>query len=227
MRREEEFPQSLRYNLETDNRSRIKWVIIGVLNVFLGVIIFLNWSPIVNFTQIQPIKVESRSVTSWATRTKKASPTTTINHPANTKKARTTSTATLTIEPTNLLFVRALDLPFSIGNSRFLIHRVLAGETLAGLASKYSTTVEVIDAVNIIIPTPLWVGRILVISPGMGAIDPALPAFEPYEVPDKEISLFDLAGRLKVDQGLLKYYTSCGDPCLFVAGDWLIIPRLR
>jgi hypothetical protein len=138
-----------------------------------------------------------------------------------------TATATPTSSTTLVPITRGLDLPFNVGDNRFLIHRVLAGETLEALARKYNTSEDVIRGINFFVPRPFWKDVIILISPGMQSVDPALPAFEPYKVPDADIALADLAVRLKVDPELLRYYTVCADPCRFDNDDWLIIPRLR
>jgi len=51
-----------------------------------------------------------------------------------------------------------------------------------------------------------------------------LPAFQPYEVTEAEITSDELAGRFKVDPALLRRYNACDDNCRLGAGDWLIIP---
>jgi hypothetical protein len=147
--------------------------------------------------------------------------------PTPTLTSTITTTPTITVTSTAVPVTRGLDVPFSVGADKFVIHRILDGESLELIARKYTTTVSVIRKINVFMPVPLWAGSVILISPGMQAVNPSLPAFEPYHVPDAVITLAELALRLKVDEDLLKYYTACADPCRFDKNDLLIIPRLR
>jgi hypothetical protein len=132
-----------------------------------------------------------------------------------------------TLTETKKTAVRKLDVPFKIGDNYFVIHRILAGETIEQVAIKFSTSTESIEKINFLPVTSLWVDRLILIMLETEVVGPALPAFEPYQVPDPEISLVDLAKRFEIEPYQLKYYNVCRNPCLFFVGDWLIIPRSR
>jgi LysM repeat protein len=119
--------------------------------------------------------------------------------------------------------VHALEIPIAIGERKLLIHCVLAGETFEMLAQTYTTTSEVIRALNPSLNPPLLANRAIVISPGLQSIDPALPAFQAYEVTEAEITIDELAQKLEVDSMLLRNFNACPDNCRLAAGDWLII----
>ncbi len=121
----------------------------------------------------------------------------------------------------------ALEFPFKVGELGFLLHRVREGENFEVLEETYATTSEVILAINDSLSSPLWVNRVIVISPGAQVADPEIPAFQPYEVTDEELLLSDLAEKMDADLALLQYYNNCPDTCRLAAGDWVIIPHPR
>jgi hypothetical protein len=120
----------------------------------------------------------------------------------------------------------ALEIPFSVDEHSFLIHRVRAGESLAVLEVTYVTTSEVILALNDSLSAPLKASSVIVISPGVQVVDRHLPAFRPHEVKDK-ISIDELARQLNVSTELLRYYNDCSNNCRLVTGDWLIVPNIE
>jgi len=133
-------------------------------------------------------------------------------------------TSTLVPTATSLPPVHALEVQIIVGDHKFIIHRVVEGQTFEMLAVTYTTTSEVIRALNPSLNPPLLANSAIVISPGLQSIDPALPAFQAYEVTEAEITIDELAGKLNVDPALLRHYNACDDNCRLAVGDWLIIP---
>jgi len=133
---------------------------------------------------------------------------------------------TSTFVPTTTIVpqVHALEVPINVGDHKFLIHRVGGGETFEILAKTYTTTPEVIRSLNYSMKSSLWANSLIVISPGLQMVDPALPAFKTYQVTTQGISIDELAGKLTVDPTLLRLYNACDDNCRLAVGDWLIIP---
>jgi hypothetical protein len=107
---------------------------------------------------------------------------------------------------------------------QLLIHQIVPGDSLALLAKRFGTSVAAIRNVNYFLPVPLWEG-VLVIIP-INTIDVSdLPAFEPYQVKDRSMTLKDVAFALNTDPKLLNRYNP-GDPNAFLFVDsWLMIPR--
>jgi hypothetical protein len=135
-----------------------------------------------------------------------------------------TPTLYLTLVPTNT----PSQLDAVIGTDyKFVIHKVLDGETLNQYAAKYNTSVQTILAVNHGITVPVWVNTLVVIP--VGFTDFAeLPSFVVYKVTqqDRGISVEEMAKRLKVDPADLRYYngwTSLGARPL--VGQFLLVPR--
>jgi hypothetical protein len=226
---DQDFPAQMRFKPIAAPRSNTQAIMIMAVALILGLVIWVGWNPIGQLILPPPTSRINLVLASHPTKTPEPSATpilpTTTRRPRPTVTSTITPTATITIQPTTI--TRALDLPYSVGQTRFVIHRILSGETLERLARKYNTTEAIIRNINKVLPSPLWAGSVIIISPGMQSIDPALPTFEPYQVPDAAIMLADLAKRLNVEPALLKYYTGCNDPCRFAAREWLVIPRLR
>lgn len=123
--------------------------------------------------------------------------------------------------------VHALEAPVKVDNQEYLIHLAMDGEGFDYLAKTYKTAVEVIRAINYLLPPAIWVNLPIVITPGVTSIDPALPAFEAYKVVKQDISIDDLAKKLKVEVTLLRHYNACPDGCSLAVGDWVIVPHSR
>ena len=120
--------------------------------------------------------------------------------------------------------VHALEVSINVDDHKFLIHRVGVGETFEILAKTYTTTPEVIRSINYSMKPSLWANSVIVISPGLQTVDPALPAFKTYQVTKQGIMIDELAEKLTVDPALLRLYNACDDNCRLAVGDWLIIP---
>lgn len=120
-----------------------------------------------------------------------------------------------------------LENPILVGVQPFLLHRAAEGEQIVLLIKQYQTTLEVLRAINYKSPTPLLLGKVIVIAPGLQSVDPNLPALEPYQVIDTEINIDDLGLKLGVNLVALKYYNGCVDGCQLVKGDWLLLPHVK
>lgn len=134
---------------------------------------------------------------------------------------------TPTVTPTSPQPTHTLEFPFKVGEQTYLLHRVREGENFEVLEETYVTSAGAILALNYSLSSPLWVNSVIVISPGLQVVDPKLPAFRPYEVTDKKISIDELAQQLYVNSDLLRYYNNCSDNCRLSAGDWLMVPFLE
>lgn len=112
---------------------------------------------------------------------------------------------------------------------KFVIHKIVQGETLSQLAEKFDTSEEAILAVNYSRRNPGWSGTLLVIP--VGFTDFAkIPGFVVYQVEEKDrgTTVEKLAESLRVDPLDLKYYngwTTDGDRPL--VGEYLLVPRPR
>ena len=109
---------------------------------------------------------------------------------------------------------------------KYLIHQVVTGENLTGLAAMYKTSIEAIMKVNIALKVPIREDSIVVMPLDISNPD-GLPAFEPYQVKEDQIVVESLAAELKTDPTLLKYFNLYNDGERLREGDWILIPRVR
>jgi LysM repeat protein len=136
------------------------------------------------------------------------------------------ATATSTETPTAIPFT---PVPLGLGTPsktipQLLIHRIAQGDSLALLASRFGTSVAAIQSVNYFLPVPLWEGVLVVIP--INTIDVSdLPAFEPYQIKERSMSLSDAALALNTTPELLSRYNPMDPNTILVKDSWLIIPR--
>ncbi len=113
--------------------------------------------------------------------------------------------------------------PF-VSSQKFVIHRVLPGETLALIGQRYQTDADVLRALN---PTvalqTLLPGRLVVVAIGLTEIED-LPAFEILYL-TRGRSLEDIAASFGVPLLALVTYNGLGNAEVVPAGRWLIIPE--
>ena len=119
------------------------------------------------------------------------------------------------------------EIPFKIGDEEFILHRVKSGEGLDYLAKVYNTTLDVIQATNYLLSTPILDDSVLLIRPGTVSLDPKLPSFQLYEVADQTITFDRLAEQLGVNLAQLKYYNGCAANCIIARGGWLLVPHQK
>lgn len=132
------------------------------------------------------------------------------------------STATPTTTPSQLDFVFGTDY-------KFVIHKVMNGETLEQYATQYNTSVEAIRGVNYKLKPIVVASTLLVIPVGFTDFS-KIPSFVAYQVrpEDRGLSVASMAKRLRVNPLDLKYYngwTSDGDRP--IVGAFLLVPYPR
>lgn len=107
---------------------------------------------------------------------------------------------------------------------QLVIHRITQGDSLALLASRYGTSVAAIRSVNYYHPVPLWDGVLVVIP--VNTLDVSnLPAFEPYQVKERSLTLKDVAYDLNTTPELLSQYNSTDPNAILFVDSWLFVPR--
>ena len=116
----------------------------------------------------------------------------------------------------------SLEVP--IGQGKFLLHRVLNGETLTGMAKKYGTTEEAIKAVNYNPVVPLWADVVIVIPLAATSVE-GLPILESYQVTEDQVLPETLATQLSFDVKFFKDFNDLTDGEKLRKGDWFLIPR--
>lgn len=115
-----------------------------------------------------------------------------------------------------------------IGTDRkFVIHKVLDGESLELYMEKYDTSREAILAVSPNKEVPVWVDALMVIP--VGFTDAAdLPVLVVYQVKEEQrgVSTEELAKILRVDSQDFKYYNGVTEDWdRPLVGDYYIVPR--
>jgi LysM repeat protein len=196
-------------------KSGNKWWVWGIALVIVGII--LAWLLIARgggFGQF--LGAPTRSTESTETSTEIHSP---VLSPTATSVPTSSPTfaSTATFRP-----LLGLETPLGIDH-KFLIHQIQAGDSLDRIAAQHGTTVAALLACNLRLPSPLVPGWAIVVP--INFVDTqGFPAFEVYGVTE-DISLEDLAIRLSVDLGQLKYYNALDDHFVPRAGDWLLVPR--
>jgi hypothetical protein len=110
---------------------------------------------------------------------------------------------------------------------KFIIHKVLDGESLEQYVEKYDTSREAILAVSPNKEVPVWVDALMVIP--VGFTDAAgLPVLVVYQVKEEQrgVSTEELAKILRVDLQDFKYYNGVTEDWdRPLVGDYYIVPR--
>jgi hypothetical protein len=116
-----------------------------------------------------------------------------------------------------------LETPIGVEH-KLVIHRVLAGESIMSIASKYWTTVEAIQAVNYSLPIPLRIGWLIIVPINQTNVQ-GFPTFEAIEV-STDVAVRTLAQQLSVDPALLELYNGLGNNEFLSSGDWALVPHV-
>lgn len=160
------------------------------------------------------------------------------NTPTRTKTPTSTSTATPTKTatrtpsrtPTKTFTPSATAIPpYSLevpigGQDKFIIHRVMAGESLSVIAENFDSTPEIITALNYSLPFPIKVDT-LVIVPYQNNNTADMPILEPYQVIHAQATIEQLAALLDADPALMRMYNDCAAGQVFFKDNWILVPR--
>ena len=120
--------------------------------------------------------------------------------------------STTRVAATPFVAIHKLDQP--IGSThRFLIHRMLQGESLFTLATRYNTTALAIKNLNHNMPDPVWVDWPVVIPLDTSDVS-GFPVFEAYQETVGGVSLEELARLLSRDLSSLGLYNDLSAICL-------------
>jgi LysM repeat protein len=148
--------------------------------------------------------------------------------------------STLTLEITNTLSlsptlsetatpISITSVPLSLetpsgATPQLMIHRIMKGDSLALLAERFGTSVAAIRSVNYFLPVPLWEGVLIVVPLNTTDVS-TLPAFEPYQVKDRLMTLKNTAFALNTTLELLSRYNQLDPNAIIPVDSWLLIPR--
>jgi hypothetical protein len=108
--------------------------------------------------------------------------------------------------------------------SMFIVHRVIAGESLASLAEAYKTTKEVIQKLNYKMGDTLWIDT-LVVLPVEGFDLTGVPPMSAYVADSDNISIDALASEKSVDVDSLLRWNAVPKGYVFRKGEAVIIPH--
>lgn len=110
--------------------------------------------------------------------------------------------------------------------AQYLMYTVKSTDSMEELSFRYKVTQSAIRAVNYREIPPLTPNDVIVIPLNASGIK-NIPWLEAYQVRITEISLEDLAIKLKTDVELMKEINECPENCLLRSGDWVLLPHPR
>lgn len=219
-----EFPAELKQVVLKANRQKKPWqtaTIVAGLAV-AGVLIWFGYQ------SLSPaLPAETATFIPLSTATQALQPELSATPSPTPTEEPTAVPPTATLIPTETRLppqIHGLEIPISVDEKQFLIHRVIDGEQMVIIARNYKTSIDVIQALNNGIPQALWAGTAIVIAPGLLEVDPTLPAFTTYNVTETEIVIEDLAIKLNTDLELFLHFNRCEPGCLLESGDWVMVP---
>lgn len=220
-------------DLEPDRRSRAMRTTVSALVVLAVLVAVVVWQGIARGFFSRPSQPGDDGTVPTLTALP-ASPIVTIGgatHSSTPTGGVTSATPISTSVPTKIssptpttrpVLKLALETPIGL-DQKFMIHRMMEGESLELLAGKYETTVATIQAVNYYLPLPIHINWTVVIPLGMIDIS-GLPAFQPYMVV-AGMTVEEFAQSMSVDVSTLSYYNGLTATYQLSPGDWLLIPR--
>jgi len=216
-------PRELRHRRKNAQKVVNYGIKILVVGGIIGVLIFAFIYRAQITTEISQLfmppwqKTQMVTTPITPTQTPTTSPTTTMTP---TESATNTPSPTVTLTRT----APVLQLETPIGDEvKFVIHRVLPGETLEQYTREYNTSVESIQASNVALSQVLWVDRLIVIPVDNENVTGQI-AFEPYQVKVRAISVEKLAEELQVNVESLRFYNNLWPGYILDRGDWLLLP---
>jgi hypothetical protein len=224
------FPRNLRAVVKPLPAQNFSFLRVLAIFVSLFVMLILGWQLRAFFMTIENAGLPSTPTTVMATSTVAATSTIVPTATFSLLFTSPTDLPTQTPQPTTtpaLIQKHALDTPIVVDGYQYLIHLVREGEGIDYLIRTYDTTQDVLRSINYLLPPSIWVNLPVVISPGLRDVNLDLPVFQAYKVPMAEIRSGQLAKELGVDSTMLEIYNNCPDGCLFLEGDWLIVPHAR
>jgi len=115
-----------------------------------------------------------------------------------------------------------LESPFGGVNRQFLLHEVIAGESMTILTERYETTQNAIEAVNYLFPSQLW-AELVIIIPLNTTSTAGLPSFKPVLLDEEDISVEELAQKLLVPSAEIIEFNQLDPNCRSFQG-WLLVP---
>jgi len=116
-----------------------------------------------------------------------------------------------------------LEIVFST-NPQLLVHRIQEGEGFIMLAEKYQTSVDAIKAINYELTDSLLYNQIIVLP--VNSTDVAnLPSFSVYQEQEGNVSIEELADRMKIDVVSFRTYNDLPEGYIVSPGEWLLIPH--
>ncbi len=116
-----------------------------------------------------------------------------------------------------------LETPYGIAR-QFLLHRVVAGESLLKLSGTYNASVEAIRAVNIDLQGTLWADTVIIIPVNQLDANGLIPMIA-YEVLADGITIQTLALEQNVDLNVLYELNNLPSDYIFHSGEWVILPH--
>ena len=143
-----------------------------------------------------------------------------------------TSTLTLTAtSPTELPTLtptlptpHSLEIPFGL-KQQLVVHQVKDGESFTSIAALYSTTVDAIKSINVIVDT-LQVNSLVVVPLGQTNVT-GIPQLKVMKVDETTTTLAEIAKEYGIDAELLTEINQLPETCVFKTGDWVLIPILN
>jgi LysM repeat protein len=118
----------------------------------------------------------------------------------------------------------ALQTPIGVEN-KFLIHRVLGGETLDWIAKNHGTTVDAIRAANFNMPANLWEGSKIIVPVDQTDSGEIIP-MTAVEITGDGVSIESLAEDNQTNLMMLCQLNNRTHTYIFAPGEWVLIPHL-
>ena len=142
------------------------------------------------------------------------------------------TTSTPTVEPTATqlpptqtstpVLPHLVETPFGLEN-KLVVHQVLTGENLTMLAATYNTSVEAIQAINVITDKFMRVNSLLVIPVNQTDVA-AYPQFQAVLITEEDTTFEELATQYAVELSLLSQVNLLPEDYAFQIGEWVLIP---